>query len=303
MDYTEFAVSAPPALAETLAWHLQDLGGQGVVVSEIPAEGPAPAEVSVKLYRPGTPETLAEFQAELEGRLADIGAHFPEARLRVATKLVPSEDWEHSWKKYWHALEVGERLVIKPSWEDWTGDPDKLVIALDPAQAFGTGTHPTTQLCLRALEDAVPNYDAPLVFDVGTGSGILAIAAVLLGARHVEACDIDPVSVAATIENATRNKVEDKIHVLPGGVEVIDGEADVVVANILAEVIAPIAPDLAARTKPGGAVLASGIIRARQAMVEEAFEAAGLVVMRVEHQGEWVLVEARKPDMALEPRD
>lgn len=302
MDYTEFAVWAPPSLTETLAWHLQDLGGQGVVVSEIPAEGPAPGEIAVKLYRPGTLEALAAFRAELEGRLQEVAVHFPAAKLRVETRLVPSEDWEHSWKKYWHALEVGERLVIKPSWESWTGDPDKLVIALDPAQAFGTGTHPTTQLCLRALEDAVGNYDAPLVFDVGTGSGILAIAAVLLGAAHVEACDIDPVSVEATTENATRNQVADKIRTQVGGVEVIEGEADVVVANILAEVIAPIAPDLAARTKPGGAVLASGIIRARQAMVEEAFETAGLVVLRVEYQGEWVLIEARKPDTALEPR-
>lgn len=302
MDYTEFAVWSPPALAETLAWHVQDLGGQGVVVSEIPAEGPAPTEVAVKLYRPGTPETLAEFRAALEGRLAEVAVHFPGTALRVETKLVPSEDWEHSWKKYWHALEVGERLVIKPSWEAWTGDPEKLVIALDPAQAFGTGTHPTTQLCLRALEEAVPNYDTPLVFDVGTGSGILAIAAILLGAERVVACDIDPVSVEATLENATRNDVADRIDVRVGGIEVIAGEAEVVVANILAEVIAPIAPDLAARTRPGGTVLASGIIRARQALVEEAFEAAGLVVMRVEHQGEWVLVEARKPDMALEAR-
>ncbi len=302
MDYTEFAVWSPPALAETLAWHLQDLGGQGVVISELPAEGPAPTEVAVKLYRPGTPEALAEFRATLEGRLAAIGVHFPDASLRVETKLVPSEDWAHSWKKFWHALEVGERLVIKPSWEAWTGDPDKLVIALDPAQAFGTGTHPTTQLCLRALEAAVPNYDTPLVFDVGTGSGILAIAAVLLGAELVNACDIDPVSVDATRENAERNAVDQRIVVFEGGIETLEGEADIVVANILAEVIAPIAPDIAARTKPGGTVLASGIIRARQALVEEAFEAAGLVVMRVEYQGEWVLVEARKPDMALEPR-
>ena len=302
MDYTEFSVWAPLTLAETLAWQLQELGGQGVVVSELAAEGPTPGEVAVKLYRPGTPEDLAGFRAELESRLADLGSHFPGAHLRVETRLVPSEDWEHSWKRYWHALEVGERLVIKPSWEEWTGDPDKVVIALDPAQAFGTGTHATTQLCLRALEDAVPNYDAPLVFDVGTGSGILAIAALLLGASRVEACDIDPVAVASTLENATRNGVVDRLEVRVGGVEVLTGEADVVVANILAEVIAPIAPDLAARTKPGGAVLVSGIIRARQALVEEAFEAAGLVVMRVELQGEWVLIEARKPDMALEPR-
>lgn len=303
MDYTEFAVWAPPALVETLGWHLQDMGGQGLVISEIPAEGPAPTELAVKLYKPGTPEALQAFRAELEGKLAEIAPHFGDAKLRVETRLVPSEDWEHSWKRYWHALEIGERLVIKPSWEEWTGDADKLVIALDPAQAFGTGTHGTTQLCLRALEDAVPNYDAPLVFDVGTGSGILAIAAVLLGAKRVEACDIDPVAVEATDENVERNKVKDQISCVVGGIEVFAGkQAEIVVANILAEVIAPIATEIAAATKPGGTVLASGIIRARQQMIEEAFESVGLIVMRVEYQGEWVLIEARKPDMAIEAR-
>lgn len=302
MDYTEFAIWAPPALVETLAWHLQDLGGQGLVISEIPAEGPRPTELAVKLYRPGTPEALQGFLAELEGKLAEIGAHFEGQAVRVETRLVPSEDWEHSWKRFWHAQEIGERLVIKPSWETWTGDADKLVIALDPAQAFGTGTHGTTQLCLRGLEDAVPNYDAPLVFDIGTGSGILAIAAVLLGAKRVEACDIDPVAVEATIENATRNNVADRITCVVGGIETMQGEAEIVVANILAEVIAPIATEIAACTKPGGTVLASGIIRARQAMIEEAFETVGLIVMRVEYQGEWVLIEARKPDMAIKAR-
>jgi ribosomal protein L11 methyltransferase len=295
VDYTEFAVFVPPASVETLAWHLQDLAGQGVVVSEIPAEGPVPPELAVKLYRPGTPEALATWRGELEARLRDVQAHLPEGSWRVEARHVPSEDWEHSWKRHWHTLAIGHRLVVKPSWEEWAGAADALVIDLDPAQAFGTGTHPTTQLCLRGLEEVLAGLDAPVVFDVGTGSGILAIAAALLGARAIEACDTDPVAVTATEENAARNGVAERIRTYVGDVSTLAGEADVVVANILAEVIAPIAPDLARRTRPGGTVLASGIIQAREALVCEAFAAAGLVVERVERQGEWVLVVASRP--------
>ncbi|MFN3430176.1 MAG: 50S ribosomal protein L11 methyltransferase, partial [Candidatus Sericytochromatia bacterium] len=171
-----------------------------------------------------------------------------------------------------------------------------ILIELDPKQAFGTGTHPTTRLCLRSLETHVPAHDAPLVFDVGTGSGILAVAAVKLGAKHVEACDTDPVAVAATIENIELNAVADKVNCYVGGIETISGEADVLVVNILAEVVAELAQAIADRVRPGGDVIASGIIRERQALVEQAFEAVGLAVLRVQYEGDWVVIEARKPD-------
>jgi ribosomal protein L11 methyltransferase len=302
MDYTEIAVLVEPLYAETLAWHLRDLGGQGVVVSEVPAEGPRPAEVAVKLYQLGTPESVSGWVAELEQRLAELTPHMPEARWRLEQRLVPSEDWEDSWKKYWHPMEIGERIVIKPSWEAYEAGPEKIIIELDPKQAFGTGTHATTQLCLRALEAELENFDSPCVFDVGTGSGILAIAAAKLGAKKVETCDTDKVAVLATLENAQANGVADKITAYHGGIETLAGEADVLVINILAEVIVSLAPLVAMRVRPGGLVIASGIIKARQQAVEEAFEAVGLSINRVEHQGEWVMVEARRPDsFVIEP--
>jgi ribosomal protein L11 methyltransferase len=302
MDYTEIALSVQPLYAETLAWHLRDLGGQGLVVSEVPAEGPRPAEVAVKLYQLGTPEGTADWVASLETRLAELRPHFPELAWRLEQRLVPSEDWEDSWKKYWHPQEIGERIVIKPSWEAYEAGPEKIIIELDPKQAFGTGTHATTQLCLRALEQHLEEYDSPCVFDVGTGSGILAIAAAKLGAKQVETCDTDKIAVIATLENAEINGVADKIKAYHGGIETLTGESDVLVINILAEVIVTLANEVAARLKPGGLVIASGIIKARQKAVEEAFEAAGLPVQRVEHQGEWVLVEARRPDtFVIEP--
>jgi ribosomal protein L11 methyltransferase len=304
MDYTEIAVWAPPLYAESVAWHLQELGVEQLVVSEIPAKGPAPTEVAVKVYRLGAPEDHAAWIAELRTLLDGLTAHFPDWSPRVETRLVPEENWAHSWKQYWHAQEIGERLVIKPSWEPYDGPADKILIELDPKQAFGTGTHPTTQLCLRSLETHVPAHDAPLVFDVGTGSGILAVAAVKLGARHVEACDTDPVAVAATLENAELNGVAESIRCYAGGIETIEGEADVLVVNILAEVVAELAAEIAARVRAGGDVIASGIIRERQALVEQAFEAVGLSVLRVEYQGEWVVIEARKPEsFVIERKD
>lgn len=303
MDYTEIALWVSPLYAETLAWHLRDLGGQGVVVSEIPAEGPAPETVAVKLYQPGTPETVTDWVNALDSRLDELKPHFPELVWRVELRFVPSEDWEDTWKRFWHPMEIGPRIVIKPSWEEYAAGPEKIIIDLDPKQAFGTGTHATTQLCLRALDDGIGNFDSPIVFDVGTGSGILAIAAAKLGAKRVETCDTDIVAVVATRENAVSNGVGDRVAVYHGGIETLTGEADVVVINILAEVIVSLADQIAVRLKPGGLVIASGIIKARQASVEEAFEAVGLAVLRVEHQGEWVLVEARRPDTLIIERD
>ncbi|HEY9724733.1 MAG TPA: 50S ribosomal protein L11 methyltransferase [Oscillatoriaceae cyanobacterium] len=303
MDYTEIAIRVPVLYAEALAWHLQELGATGVVVSEIPAKGPAPETVQVKTYRPGVPEEQASWLAILERDLGQFAENFPGLAPTIATRCVPEEDWAHSWKQYWHAQRIGDHLVIKPSWEEFTPEPGDHVIELDPKQAFGTGTHATTQLCLRALEDVVPSHDAPLVFDVGTGSGILAIAAVLLGARRVEACDTDPVAVAATEENVRLNGVAERVHVRTGGIEVIKGQCDVLVVNILAEVVAGIASEIAERVRPGGDVLASGIIRERQALVESAFEAVGLSVLRIEYQDDWVLVQARKPDSFVIERD
>lgn len=298
MDFTEIALRVAPWHAESVAWHLRDLAGQGAVVSEIPAAGEAPAEVEVKLYRRGAPEQTIEWCSAVETTLAAFRQHFPGVAWSTQTRLVPSEDWENSWKRHWHALEVGARFVIKPSWEVWSGDPARLVIDLDPAQAFGTGTHATTQLCLRALEECLPRYARPRVFDVGTGSGILAVAALLLGAEQVLACDIDPVAVEATQENAKRNRVSESLRVQTGDVFCLRGSANVILANILAEVIAPIAQPLAERLDAGGVLIASGIIRARETLVADALRAVGLTIARVEYQGEWVMIEAHKPTPA-----
>ena len=286
MNYTEISVWCPLERAEDVASLLVSAGYPGAVVSELLTADPTPREVAVKVYHPG--EMPSSALGDLEYTLGAMASSFREAPYGIETRAVDPEDWAHAWKRHWHVQHVGERLVIQPSWEPYDPAPGEIVMALDPNQAFGTGTHPTTRLCLLALERGA----AGTVFDVGTGSGILAIAAVLLGATRVEACDMDPIAVDAAVENAQANGVGDRVHVRIGGIETLEGTCDVLVVNILAEIVAEMAPAIAARLKPGGRVLASGIVRDRAALVRAAFAHAGLGVIREEELDGWVLVEA-----------
>jgi ribosomal protein L11 methyltransferase len=298
MNYCEVAIWVQPVFAESLAWHLQGMGVQGVGVSEVPAVGPVPDTVAVRVYQAESVAELGAFEARIAEGVADFAGHFDGLDYQIMGSVLPSEDWESSWKRHWHTQCVGERLVIKPSWENFQPASHQIVIELDPKQAFGTGTHPTTQLCLQALERSVGACDAPFVHDVGTGSGILGIAALKLGARQVLACDTDPVATGAARENADANQVLDRFVVHTGGIEVLTGEADIVVINILAEVIVDLAEAIAARVRPGGLVIASGIIRSRQESVERAFQAVGLLPQTCMYQGEWLVLEASKPGPA-----
>jgi ribosomal protein L11 methyltransferase len=205
---------------------------------------------------------------------------------------VEEEDWAHGWKEHFHPLKIG-RVVIKPSWREWTETPGEIVVELDPGMAFGTGLHPTTKLMVEGLQDRVkPGIE---VLDLGTGSGILAIPAARLGAR-VTALDISDVAVQVARENVAVNGVGDRVGVAEGTIDAVDGRRfDLILANIIASVLADIAPALAAALKPGAEVLASGIIDERVDVVRSAFEAAGLEIMDGVKDGDWWLIVARAP--------
>lgn len=223
----------------------------------------------------------------------------PEAQVRP----VFEEDWANAWKKFYKPLRIGKRVVLKPTWEEWEARADDLVIHLDPGMAFGTGTHPTTRLCIAALEEFVRAGDA--VLDVGTGSGVLAIVAARLGAAHVLATDIDPLAVRVALENVALNGLEAgenraiavRKESVPAGCA---GRFQVVVANILAEVLAklfdgeygnvPLAEPLAA----GGTMILSGILEDRAHLVEEAARRHGLQVEGRLQEGDWVAIAAAK---------
>ncbi|RME82282.1 MAG: 50S ribosomal protein L11 methyltransferase [Caldilineae bacterium] len=225
----------------------------------------------------------------------------PEAdrvgELRVLT--LREEDWAEAWKKHYHPLRVGQRLLISPTWEQPETDADDVVIWLDPGMAFGTGLHPSTRLILRLLERHLRPNDR--VLDVGTGSGILAIAALKLGATHVHATDIDPVAVETARQNLACNRVGDRCTLEVGSVPA-EGEFRIVCANILADVLADLLlhEDLGARVAPGGLLLLSGIIEYRRHILDLALAARGWSAIDQEREGEWLAFAARKNPVSRE---
>lgn len=205
---------------------------------------------------------------------------------------VQEEDWANAWRAYFKPFRQGERLVVIPSWETYDLQPGDLPLYLDPGMAFGTGTHTTTSLCLRWLERLVRPGDR--VLDVGTGSGILAIASARLGAGEVVALDIDPVAVGVARENAAKNEVA--IDVRAGSLDRLEPEeADLVIANIIASVIIDMLPEIAARMKKGGRLLASGIITEKKQEVLAALTETWLLPAEVREEGGWVAILATKP--------
>ncbi|SFS86487.1 ribosomal protein L11 methyltransferase [Paenibacillus sp. BC26] len=227
---------------------------------------------------------------------------------KITKALVDEEDWANAWKQYFKPIRVSERLTIKPTWEEYTPAPDERIIELDPGMAFGTGTHPTTALCLRTLETVIKGDEE--VIDVGTGSGILAIGAILLGARRVLALDLDPIAVTSATENTRLNKLENDIQVHLSdllGVLNTDGNTtdkplnvtvpvDVVVANILAEIILLFIDDVYAALKPGGTYIASGIFKNKEDAVAEGLEQAGFTIIDRQRDQDWLAFIAKKPE-------
>lgn len=286
--YFEISITVPSIAQEAIAWKLGELGHPQLVLSERhPEEAKDFATIKVYVHEKKDENPLAS----IEGGLDELASVLPEIRpYRLKQAVVEEEDWAHSWKKYWHPQRIGRHVVVKPTWETFEKEPGDLVLDIDPKQAFGTGTHPTTQLCLIEIENlfSACSPEKTRVFDVGTGSGILAIAAIKLGAQSALAVDTDPIAVEATLENSELNHVSEKIEVLEGGVEKLSGQAELVVVNILAEVIAELAPGLAKAVAPSGLLVASGIILARATLVIDAFSAEGLTLKSRSEMGDWV---------------
>ena len=210
-------------------------------------------------------------------------------------------DWINNWKQYFHQFYIDDLLVI-PSWEEVKEeDRDKKILHIDPGTAFGTGMHETTQLCIRQIKKYLtPETE---LLDVGTGSGILAILALMYGAKHAVGTDLDPCAVDAVAENMKTNHIDEQSFQMMIGNIITDKEVqdrvgyeryDIVVANILADVLVPLTPVIVGQLKKGGVYITSGIIDMKEETVREAVEAAGLEIIEVTYQGEWVSVTARK---------
>ena len=234
-------------------------------------------------------EDVLAYVNERLAELKEMGLDLGEAK--VEHEKMHEEDWANTWKQYYKPSKVGEKIVVKPIWEEYEAKNGELVVDLDPGMAFGTGTHETTRMCIQALERYVKEEST--VFDVGCGSGILAIAAAKLGAKLAVGVDLDPVAVESSKENVEYNKL-DNIEILHGNlVEVIDGKADIVVANILAEIICILTDDVKRVLKESGVFITSGIIHDRVDMVCEKLEASGFEVIEKNRDGEWNCIVAK----------
>ena len=272
--------------------------GGAVVLTEFNEEfGEIGGTVTVKTYLPISREGL-ETRRRLEEGLWHLSQIYPipSPRFRQLTE----EDWASSWKKHYRVLRVGRRLVIKPSWQEYTPRPGDVVVELDPGMAFGTGVHPTTRMCLAALEDHL--RPGMRVLDLGTGSGILAIAAAKLGASSVLALDVDPVAVRVARDNVLANEVEEIVAVRQGSLAEAEGRFDFVLANILAKVIVELAEQgLADRLRTGGLLVAAGIIEDQEEEVRGALQAHGMAVVEQRQERDWVMLIAARRPPDLEP--
>ncbi|NJN65654.1 MAG: 50S ribosomal protein L11 methyltransferase [Chloroflexaceae bacterium] len=289
-------------VAFELAWTPTEEGEvgrdeSGLVDVPCPCSHDAEFPVILHTYVP-LDDQAEEVRQQVEVALWHLRQIRPMGPLRV--RVLEEEDWAQSWKKHYTIQHIGERTVIVPSWLDYAPRPGDVVLHLDPGMAFGTGLHPTTRLCLHLLERSV--RPGARVLDVGSGSGVLSIAAAKLGAASVLALDLDHTAVAVTSENVTRNGVHDTVRVRQGSIG--DGSAqesetapsgfDVVVANLIASVLIDLSHDLAAALSAGGVLISSGIILSREDEVALALAAAGLDLEQHCREDEWVALVHRR---------
>jgi ribosomal protein L11 methyltransferase len=292
VKWVEVSVEVEPEIAEAVADVFGRAGRAGTAIAGAPDRAPG-SRLTVLTYLPDDDSLPAARQRLREsmwhlGRIRPV----PEPSFRV----LEDEDWAEAWKRHYVRLNVGERLVIIPSWDE--SDPgERLPVYLDPGMAFGTGAHPSTRLCLLALEKEVRPED--LVVDLGCGSGVLAIAAARLGAGRVLACDIDPIAVDATRSGAVRNGVEPILEVFRGSLaetnDRLDRPADLVVANILASVLTEMLPaGLAGAVRPEGTLILSGILADQSADVVQAAASVSLRLTAREMEEDWVALVLKK---------
>ena len=316
MKWNRFTVKTKTEAEDIVISTLAEVGIEGV---EIQDKQPLTEEDKAQMFVDIMPEGPAddgiaylnfylEEDADKEAILKDVREALDDLKnfmdigeATIEESQTEDKDWINNWKQYFHQFYVDDLLIV-PSWEEVKAeDKDKMILHIDPGTAFGTGMHETTQLVIRQLKKYVtPDTE---MLDVGTGSGILGIVALKLGAKHVLGTDLDPCAVPAVAENKEANQIVDETFDMVIG-NIIDDKAiqdqagyekyDIVTANILADVLIPLTPVIVNQMKKGAYYITSGILDVKEEVVVEAVKAAGLTVVEVTHQGEWVSVTARK---------
>ncbi|MGP4071471.1 50S ribosomal protein L11 methyltransferase [Piscibacillus sp. B03] len=313
MKWSELKVHTTNEAIEPISNILHEAGASGVVIedpqdlyieddvklfgtiyeldpSNYPSEG-----VYVKAYLPVNSflgETVDEIKQSINNLVKydiDIGHN------NVTISEVNEEEWATAWKKYYKPVKISEKITITPTWEEYEPvSSDEIIIELDPGMAFGTGTHPTTVLSIQALEQYVEEGD--IVYDVGSGSGVLTIAAAHLGAKYIKAFDLDEVAVKSTQINVKLNNAQDRVEAKQNNLlNEVEPGADLIVSNILAEIILEFIDDAYEKVKPGGYFITSGIIQGKKDVVKEALKSSGFEIVEVNAMEDWISIVARKP--------
>lgn len=316
MKWNKFRIKTTTEAEDVVCSSLMDLGIQGVEVEDkipltqrekeqmfvdiLPEIDVDDGVAYISFYLEEDEDKEKMLQAVRE-ELKEIGTYVNVGSMEIEESQTEDVDWVNNWKQYFHQFTIDDVLII-PSWEDvQPEDEDKMIIHIDPGTAFGTGMHETTQLCIRQIKKYVTEDTE--ILDVGCGSGILGMLALKFGAKHSTGTDLDPCAIDATHENMDVNGISrDQYRVMIGNIiddkEVQDqvgyDRYDIVAANILADVLVPLTPVILNHLKTGGIYITSGIIEEKEETVVEAVKAAGLEVLEVNHQGEWVSVTARK---------
>ena len=281
--WLEVSVTVENEAAEAVAEVLSRYAPRGVAIEAGP-EGWNAGPVVVRAYLPADDQLPAN-----KRRVEEALWHLGQIRPIPAPTFCPvvEADWAEAWKERLNILHVGQHIVIRPSWRDYAPAPGDVVIQLDPGMAFGTGLHPTTQMCLVALEELI--HPGAEVLDLGTGSGILAIAAAKLGAGHVLAMDNDQVAVETARDNVISNEVRGSVSVTCGSLAEVSESYDLVVVNILARVIVEMAQEgLAKRVRPGGKLITTGILAEQEQKVVAALERGEFALAKRQQRGDWV---------------
>jgi len=291
----------PAQFSEAVADYLSDISGCGVctenrdVDSFSADEIPELSTAAITCYF-SLPCPIEQHLSRITAFLASLSEQHPPAAPHVT--LLGEEDWASSWKAHFKPLEIGQRLLITPSWEPLRSGDGRAVIVLDPGMAFGTGGHETTRLCLECLESLLspspPDLETIKILDLGTGSGILAIAAAKLGTRQIDAVDIDPQAVIVAAENCTLNRVEAQISCSTTPIEQLSGGYRIILANILAEELVRLAPEIVSRLAPLGSLILSGILAEREGLVRDGFAPFPLAFEASLAAGEWRCLHYRR---------
>ena len=311
MEWIELIIHTTTAGTDRVSEVLMDAGASGTMIEDR-SDVPDPAKphgiweiIDPKLLESMPEDVLVHAWFEenaslpslldgIKGRLAELSSSDDGmGTLLLDMRSVNDQIWTDVWKKYFKPFHAGTHLVVKPTWEPYDPGPEDKIIEIDPGMAFGSGTHETTGMCLSLLEEVITGGEE--VIDVGTGSGILAIGAALLGAGHVLAVDIDPDAVRVAEENVRHNHVETSVSVQQGDLlKRVSAECDICVANIISDVIIAFAAPLMSHIRPGGLFICSGIVSMRSDEVQQALTDAGYEILRKETRGEWTAFLSRR---------